>query len=222
MGAIIFFSVLFVLVFAVKLFTTLAPMPSVRFLKYIVTPLVLATLFALAAISFSKGPLNMFQTFILLGLVFGIIGDTQLMIDGEDLFLQGMLSFTLTQLMFIAAFSSTLYLVYNRAIVVNVMLVLVFVAVYSYVSFFKNLGSVMKAGIAFYTVIELVMVFCAVSQAHNGITSLAAVGGTLFLISDLLLAWKTFKNLKLPGGSFLVWLTYGAGQYLIVLSAVLR
>lgn len=43
-----------------------------------------------------------------------------------------------------------------------------------------------------------------------------ALGGALFLISDLILAGQLFSNLKFPYISDVVWLTYGPGQAMIV------
>jgi hypothetical protein len=46
---------------------------------------------------------------------------------------------------------------------------------------------------------------------------LLAVGAALFLLSDMILAWRLFRGSFAYGGDA-VWLTYGPGQMLIVYS----
>jgi hypothetical protein len=45
-----------------------------------------------------------------------------------------------------------------------------------------------------------------------------AIGAALFLISDLLIAAELFNGTRLPSHNDVVWLTYGPGQMLIVVS----
>ncbi len=52
----------------------------------------------------------------------------------------------------------------------------------------------------------------------------AAIGGSLFLFSDLMVAVQRFSGVRFPAMDDVVWLTYGPGQALIVfgVNAVLR
>ena len=43
-----------------------------------------------------------------------------------------------------------------------------------------------------------------------------AIGGALFLLSDLLIALRLFQNSQQPRLNDLIWLTYGPAQMLIV------
>lgn len=50
---------------------------------------------------------------------------------------------------------------------------------------------------------------------------LLAIGASLFLLSDLILAANLFNNLKFPLVGDVIWLTYGPGQMLIVFGLIL-
>lgn len=57
----------------------------------------------------------------------------------------------------------------------------------------------------------------ALATAHPALAG-AALGGALFLLSDLLIAARIFRGLRRPHLNDAIWLTYGPGQMLIVYS----
>ena len=56
----------------------------------------------------------------------------------------------------------------------------------------------------------------------TGVSTLAGVGGAVFMASDALIALGEFTGIDLPQQDFWVMLTYVAGQTLIVLAVMSR
>ena len=60
------------------------------------------------------------------------------------------------------------------------------------------------------------------AMLSTGLGALAGVGGAIFLISDGLIALRSFTTLQLPGASCWIMLSYVVGQGLIAMAAIQR
>ncbi|WP_407636048.1 lysoplasmalogenase family protein [Paeniglutamicibacter gangotriensis] len=60
------------------------------------------------------------------------------------------------------------------------------------------------------------------AMLSTGLGELAGVGGAIFLISDGLIALRSFTTMELPGASFWIMLSYVVGQGLIAMEVIQR
>lgn len=158
--------------------------------------------------------LSLYSVFILAGLGFSLLGDIFLMLP-EDRFLSGMAAFFLAHLAYITAFAFGLReLFWEPALVIYGMVALAILALY------RHLGN-LEIPVYLYMGAISVMAWMAWSRWMGELRPdalLAACGGTLFLVSDLILALDRFRA-RFNAARGLNLLTYYAAQWLIALSA---
>jgi uncharacterized membrane protein YhhN len=78
------------------------------------------------------------------------------------------------------------------------------------------------AGSLFVPVVVYGLALTAMAVLSTGVSTLAGVGGAIFMASDALIALGRFTTLDLPQHDFWVMLTYVVGQTLIVLGVMTR
>jgi uncharacterized membrane protein YhhN len=143
-------------------------------------------------------------------LVFSCLGDVLLDLDGERLFVQGLLAFLTAHFLYILLFvrnwprplrpgGGQLLLV--AAILLTSLLLANWFA--------PSLGTFAKPVMLYLCVITVMTVTATLAGFS---TRWIVAGALLFLISDALIATHKFKT-PVPGRDFLVWSTYYLGQY---------
>lgn len=184
-------------------------------LEYLLKPLTIAVLIGAAA----TADLPLVKVWIIAALAFGLLGDVGLMLsdkhaDKPDLpFMLGLGSFLAGHVCYLAAFAR--YGVHPRAVVAGALIVggaavLVLPKVLS--------GAVRTGGRELATVVSLyTAALSGMAILAIGTTATAtAVGGVLFLGSDMLIALERFV-VRIRFGPLLVIVTYHAAQVLILL-----
>lgn len=139
---------------------------------------------------------------ISLGLVFATAGDVALLLDGQPAFLTGMLFFLGAQLSFIAGFvrrSRPLWWAY---------------AGYGLLWAVANAALWERLGALRVPVLLYSLALTAMAAAAAGVCRRVALGGALFLISDLLIGLGA-ADLRAPAHGVLVMTTYAAALVLI-------
>lgn len=155
---------------------------------------------------------------IVLGLLFGLIGDVFLVyINNKKCFFYGILSFLIGHLLYIYAFiTKTDFKIYDLFILI----VLLIVAVIMFKLFDLKLGK-FKIPVYTYTFIIALMQTKAISFTYNNyhISNIWPIllGSVIFLISDIILSYITFKKYSIILTSFNL-LFYYFGQLLIAYS----
>lgn len=187
-------------------------------LEYLLKPLTLALLIAAAA----TADLPVVKVWVVAALVFGLLGDVGLMLSDKaaekpDLpFMLGLGSFLVGHICYLAAFAR--YGLHGKAVIAGA-LVVVGAAV---LVLPKVLSGAMRAGGR-----ELAAVVSLYAAALSAMAILAvgtsavatALGGVLFLGSDMLIATERFVT-RIRFGSLLVIVTYHAAQVLILVGLV--
>ncbi len=176
-------------------------------LQYIFKPLTMLAIISIATLNVSSPPF--YQKMIVTGLIFSAVGDV-LLIDSRR-FVQGLISFLLAHIFFIAAFYS----------IPNVPVAIFYLA---YVVFFlsvlwKHLDR-LKIPVLVYALALALMSWFALSrffELSDQKSFLAFLGSVLFVASDSLLAYNKFKT-SFPYAEILILSTYFTAQWLIALS----
>lgn len=157
---------------------------------------------------------DFYKIMILIGLLFSITGDILLMLP-SDKFVPGLVSFLVAHLFYIIAFAVegdypiVLWLAIPLLIFGGGMLAILF----------PSLGE-MKIPVMAYMLIILTMGWVAIGRwldTEEAGSLLAAVGATLFMTSDSLLAYNRFKQPFRLAQLFILG-TYFSAQWLIALS----
>lgn len=187
-------------------------------LEYVLKPLTMAVLIAAAA----SADMPVVKVWIIAALAFGLLGDVGLMLSNKgaskpDLpFMLGLGSFLVGHICYLAAFAR--YGIHGKAIIAGALIV-VGAAV---VTLPRVLAGAQRAGGR-----ELAAVVSLYAAALSAMAVLAvgtsivatAIGGLLFLASDMLIAIERFVT-KLRFGSLAVIVTYHAAQVLIVVGLI--
>jgi len=182
-------------------------------LVYVFKPLTTLLILGLALVS-SPPPTPFYRWAVVLGLLLSTAGDIFLMLP-DDRFLQGLGSFLMGHLAYIAAFTV------GRNAFPRLLLLLPWV-LYGLLIFslLRAYFGRMLLPATVYLVIILAMAWSALSawatQPFTG-TLLALAGAVLFVVSDSALAWRRFRH-KFRGADVVVMATYYAAQWLIALS----
>lgn len=178
-------------------------------LQFIFKPL---TMLAIILLTFfnSSSPMTFYQKAVLVGLILSTVGDIFL-IKQDKFFVQGLISFLLGHLCYIAAFwtlpnlpGSIFYLAY----------VIFFLSL-----LWKHLGK-LKIPVIVYSLVLAVMSWLALSKTienHNHQTFHAFLGSIVFIVSDSLLAFNKFKK-PFSLAHFFILAAYFLAQWLIALS----
>lgn len=157
--------------------------------------------------------------FIALGMTFGFLGDlfmAGLMIEGDKSVLGGMIAFGIGHIFYIIGILGT-----NLAnIIVWIVFLMTAVVLWYGVVYrtAKQVSMLHYAALPYALLLASTAGFAGGVALSNSAFILMAVGGVLFLISDLILATQLFNRAHFKGIGDVVWLTYGSAQMLIVYS----
>ncbi|ETN96533.1 lysoplasmalogenase [Zhouia amylolytica] len=158
------------------------------------------------------------SNFILLALLFSLIGDVFLLMN-ESYFILGLLAFFVAHIMYISAFFKTKFFNFRRFLTITAIL-LAFATPMLYL-IIPNAGSLLPY-IVLYVIVLMVMVktmYLRKGYVNPLSYKLAISGATLFLISDSLLAINKFV-FEIQHINLLVMSTYGIAQFLIINGAL--
>jgi uncharacterized membrane protein YhhN len=183
-----------------------------RTIVYIFNPLTMVFIIGIALIGTSE--LRSYRKLVVAALCCSLAGDVLLMLP-SDQFVPGLLSFLVAHTFYIAAFrtrpSGLLSTWFGLACLAfgSIMLWLLF----------PFLGD-MKLPVLIYLIVVLLMAWQALTRwamNRNGRTLLAALGASLFVVSDSMIAMNRFyARFSLAG--LLIMLTYFLAQWLIAMS----
>jgi len=186
--------------------------------EYLFKPASTLLVIAVALLSLLKSSAQpSFTWAVALGLVFSLGGDVALMFRTNRWFLIGLILFLLAHVTYAIAFSVPNGF-HSGDLVVGAVLLVIGAAIFSYLR--PGLGR-MRVPVLIYVVVVLFMVDRAVSAFYGTYFSrtqawLLAVGATMFMLSDLLLAVNRFRR-PFKAEAMGLFLYYG-GQLLIALS----
>jgi uncharacterized membrane protein YhhN len=184
---------------------------------YVFKPLTMVFIIALALTGI-KGSRKFYGCFILLGLLFSLLGDVLLMLPA-NLFVQGLVSFLIAHIFYIMAFSQGAGLRLNG---LSWWPFLLFgVLIYGFM--LPSLKE-MTIPVLAYMVVILTMGWRAYerwSQSKTRKAELALIGAILFIISDSALGINRFR-LPFEWSTWVVLATYFPAQWFIALSVELR
>ncbi|WP_433385281.1 lysoplasmalogenase [Micromonospora sp. KLBMP9576] len=139
---------------------------------------------------------------VAVGLVFATGGDIALLLSGDTAFLVGMGCFLVTQIAFLAAF-----LRHRRPPAAGLIIYLALWAVANLL-LWRALGPLRLPVLGYSLALSLM------AAAANGVSRRVALGGGLFLLSDLLIGLDAV-DLRIPGHGLAVMITYIAALLLI-------
>ena len=169
---------------------------------------------------------NIFPLWFLMGLFFGLMGDVFLMWP-DRLFLPGLVSFLVNQILYVIGFSTYFNAEGNQVpqiILYVVLLVVVLVVIYLlFKGMDKNNMQRMKFPVGIYAVIITVMVISAIEtfffQWPLTASILVTLGAVSFYVSDIMNAWTRFVG-PIKHGRFKIMSTYHTAQILITVGIV--
>jgi alkylglycerol monooxygenase len=170
----------------------------------------LAMLLAIAFV-LRRGWGGLFQTLLVAGLAFSLVGDVFLMFSG--FFIPGLVSFLLAHVCYIALFRQGVpWFPSGVALAATLG-----VGAVMYAFLFPHLAPVLKVAVAAYTIVIALMATQAIGRAmllRDRASIGVAIGAVFFMASDSLLAINRFA-VPLPMAQFFVLATYYAAQLLI-------
>lgn len=175
------------------------------------TQVLLMPLLALALWLDVPAPRPRLVRLTLAALAFSWLGDAvPRLLDGDAAFLAMLGAFLVAQVLYIAAF---------RPYVDRSVLHVGRIALAPYAVGTVLLVVLCADGAGALLVPVLVYAICLVTMAvlASGVNALVWAGGTVFLVSDAMIALGAFSDLSLPHGGFWVMLTYVTAQVMIVL-----
>lgn len=157
------------------------------------------------------------KNFILLALLFSLIGDILLLFTGkaEHYFLLGLLSFLLAHASYILAYVHRGY--FDAAKVAWKGLLIIFYAILVYLYIADSLGDRQPYVIAYIFILILLGLVALLRKSYVSRKSYLWVlaGAMLFILSDSLLAIETFKTV-IPYGGVAIMITYAMAQWFLV------
>jgi uncharacterized membrane protein YhhN len=172
-------------------------------------------LILILAIAAPAQPGSSYVTLVAVGLVFSLIGDVALMLPPEY-FLVGVGSFAVTHALYLIAFVG----IAGLAVITPATLLVAAVAGLLAQSLWGGISASLKIPVAIYILLISSMLAQALGAAigeANPTLILAAVGASLFFISDGFLAIDRFRA-PFRGSGVVVLSTYWVGQWLIAMS----
>lgn len=210
----ILYAFLAVLELVAGFFTESAP-----FFHYLVKPLIVLSLLAFFHLQARTRDARL-KYFVLLALLFSLLGDCLLMFAGELFFLLGLAAFLLAHVCYILAFDQTPGFSNERPLLRRKPWLLLFFAVYFatlMLMVYPGLGT-LRAPVVVYATVILTMVLMALNRwkrvPHDSF-SWVFLGALLFMLSDSLIAITRF-SFPIPFSHMWVMATYMTAQYLIV------
>lgn len=163
-------------------------------------------------------PTDTVERLVAFGIVFSIIGDLLLVLDGDRAFFAGTSAFLTAQILYAAAFWS---LRAPERPVAPVAGVVVVVSALLVVNLWRPAGG-MRPAVAVYALALTLMVGTALGTLGGPLPPIAALcaatGAVLFYISDATLAWNKFRR-PVPHAAIVTMGVYWLGQLGIALAA---
>lgn len=211
----------FSIIFGIILFMELIGCAFSEFesIRYVTKPALTISLMVFLLTQKRVAPFT--KKFVVLGLVFSLMGDILLMFTdrGELYFMTGLFSFLVAHIMYISAF-------YKKGLLKNKAITLYLIALIAYASIVlyfigPNLGGLMPYVAAYIFVILILGLVALLRKPIVNTTSyfLLLVGAFSFIASDSLLAFnKFYQHFSLS--AILIMLTYGLAQILIVYGGI--
>lgn len=193
--------------------TIIAADAELRAVTYLFKPLTTGLILLIALLAQRKSTL-FYRNAIAIGLLFSLAGDVFLMLPA-DLFLQGLISFLLAHLCYIAAFTSKTGW---RSSVLAALPFVIYTALLLWI-LWPHVGA-MKLPVLIYGSVLGAMAWraCEMWRQHRGLAELSAfIGAVLFLISDSALAYHRFVQV-FSASRLVVLGTYFVAQLLIARS----
>lgn len=182
-------------------------------LFYFAKPLTTAILLTLALTGDGTAG-NLYRALVAAGLLFALAGDVFLMLP-EDRFIQGVASFMVTHVFYIAAFACVDGFKWGPEPLVPLLVC----GAALYMTLYRRLGN-MKLPVLAYCAVILAMVWQAVNGWIEGSwpgAGMAALGAVLFMISDSVLALDKFRAPH-RAAQLVVLSSYYAAQWFIAVS----
>lgn len=180
---------------------------------YLLKPLTTGLILALALLS--PEPVSLFYWGAVgTGLLFSLAGDVFLMLP-DDRLLAGLVAFSFTHIAYLLAFAGEVRGVMPLPLAAPFL----FAALVIYLLLVPSLGR-RRIPVLIYTLIISVMAWAAWGHwlLFRDVKALsAAIGATLFMASDTVLAWHRFRR-PLPWGQLVTLSSYYLGQLLIAWS----
>lgn len=201
-----------------------AMQPEWQVAEYIFKPLLMISLgfyfvnsTMLRSRSDSSGRGDRQNQFVLAAIIFSLFGDVFLMFEGY--FIQGLAAFLVAHIFYILAFrpeSSRFFS--KKELFLPAVLVIIYGAILLGIVL-PSVDSALKIPIVVYSLTILTMLLMALHRFGNVKTDsfwFVAIGATLFVLSDSMIAVSKFVT-DFSFAGLLIMLTYGIGQYLIVM-----
>ncbi len=184
--------------------------------KYIFTPLVTASITALAVLSMADDGITPYRVLILAALVFSLIADTMLMVVETDMMRYGIVYFLCAHVAYIAAF----FLGYacEPWHAVPAVILAILVALFNLKIRGRTGG--LDRPVLVYSAVIGAMLFFALSLAWREPVWKAIVaiaGAAFFMASDFLIVYLSFIRPH-PRESVIVWFLYAPAQLFLALS----
>ncbi len=198
----------FYIIFALICIVDLAFIDLYPIGRLVAKPLIVSSLLCYYIISLEKQ-----HSFIILGMVFAIIGDVFLLFSGDTVFKLGLLSFLLMQLCYINYLRKFRLKQSNTIHKVLILILFIVTLVFNTMIYINGVEIWML--IAIYSIVLLIMASLAILFPTKGGISGIGIGAVIFVLSDLILAIDKFL-FPVVLSEYLVMITYCIAQYLII------
>ncbi|KAF5272455.1 hypothetical protein FQR65_LT04923 [Abscondita terminalis] len=159
----------------------------------------------------SAGTESQYSKYIVIGLLFGCIGDALLV--WPNCFDLGTASFLIGHLMYIKAFTFQPFNLIAGVLCVGI-------SALGTLVFWPQLHGILVLGVPIYSSVILVMVWCAFCRVENKWTwskVVTCIGATSFAVSDIFVGWYKFFG-PFQYDQLIIMTTYYAAQFGIALS----
>ena len=214
---------LFFIATAVCLLGRLLAEPWSSILDYCSKPLLIPLLF----LYFKQATSIPWNAFVTTGLFFAWLGDLFLMVAAGELllFLAGLLSFLIMQLLYIRLYLKDATSVPSilkskpRLAIPSLGIGLVF-----YALLYPNLGPILKVAVGIYALALVSMTLAAINRYQAVVAQSfwnLTLGAFLFMFSDMMIGYNKFLS-SIPYAGFWIMLTYALGQFLIIKGIILQ
>lgn len=185
---------------------------------WLTKPFLMPVLALFYAASVSSNDLNWL---VILALVSAFFGDCFLLKGGKTFLTAGIFSFLIAHVFYIFAFASSIAFYHISLWLYILLLLYIIYGAVVYIALFPSLGT-MKASAFVYIVVILTMSFISLMRMNNIYGShfwLPYLGSIVFIISDTMVAFNTFKKNTI-WREIMVMVTYITAQLMIVLGFI--
>ena len=192
-----------------------------QLIQYIVKPMILISLFVFFAFQVTmvkpKGRELRISTFLMVGLVLSLVGDTLLMFDADPMFfILGLSAFLLAHVFYILTFYTVLK---TEKLKLDLRLFIPVSVYYALLVFllFPVLGEMRIPVLVYGIVISIMFVLALhmINLIYREAGKWMAIGAAMFVLSDSLLAFNKFYQ-AFPFAGIYIMISYAAAQYGIV------